>query len=231
MRQLELVQATDLELDALAEQKGQTPPELIDAAQLRTHLESRLTLKLKELEERNASIRAVELEMGSLTELRRGAANSALRADNAKEAAQFQNHELQFATRLQELEEDVLPLMESQERLQAEVAELRTQIEEVDPVLADLQETENVRLAELEALIDTRTQERDSLAAGIGAPLLKTYEQIRRARRGVGIVVVGEGSRCSGCNVVLPIHVIQKVRRGGGIVKCPSCGRILYSGS
>ncbi|MER3603450.1 MAG: hypothetical protein C4298_06620, partial [Thermus sp.] len=35
--------------------------------------------------------------------------------------------------------------------------------------------------------------------------------------------------RCQGCNVVLPTHVAQKVMQGQ-LVRCPSCGRLLFKG-
>ena len=96
----------------------------------------------------------------------------------------------------------------------------------------DLLEANRARVAELEAAIAAKVEERTAMAAAIPAQILKEYEAIRRARRGTGVArmaVQGQVYRCEGCNVVLPTHVAQKVVRGQ-VVRCPSCGRLLWKG-
>lgn len=163
-----------------------------------------------------------------MQERRKAAANSALTAESAKEASQFQNQELQFATRVQEVEEDLLPLLEDSERLAAEVAELTDQIAELDPQLAELRRAEEERVSSIDSRVSDLRQEREAGTEGISRQLLAIYEQVRKARKGVGLAEVVDGSRCSGCNVHLPIHIVQKVRKNNGIIRCPSCGRILH---
>ena len=110
------VQAFDLQLDALKLERGKTPPELTELTAKRDQLQTRLERKRQEVDDLRRKVNANELELKSMGERRRGAADSAMRATSVKEASQFQNQELQFATRVQELEEDTLPLMESLER-------------------------------------------------------------------------------------------------------------------
>jgi len=74
------------------------------------------------------------------------------------------------------------------------------------------------------------------MAKSIPALVIREYEAIRRARKGVGVarmVPVGEDRqafRCEACSVQLPTHVAQKVYQGRQLVRCPSCGRILWKG-
>ena len=94
------VQRRDLGLDTLLEEKGRTPPELLE---LRERLES-LQTELAGAEARYDNLRAEvsrsELELAGLDERRKNAANAALGAATAKEASQYQNQEMQFATSL-----------------------------------------------------------------------------------------------------------------------------------
>ena len=174
-------------------------------------------------------IRQNELELQSLEARRKSAADSAIAAGRSKEATQYQNQELQFATRVQELEEDTLPLMERLEGYEEEIGTLQAQLGELAPELEAVIAEEDARVAEVENRIAALSGERDALARDIDASLLKQYEGVRRSKRGLGLVPIVDNQRCGGCNMKLPIHVIQKARAGRGVTRCPSCGRILWA--
>lgn len=230
LKRLSEVQALDLQLDALEGERGQVPEELTELVARVADLESRLERKSQEVDDLRRRVNASELELKSLAERRKGAADSAMRAATAKEAAQYQNQELQFATRVQELEEDTLPLLEQLERVTAEHDELKTELDGLQPTLAELRRREEERVAAVDARIAEAREQRDRLAADVDKPLLRQYEQVRAARRGLALVEVADNQSCGGCRVKLPIHVVQKVRRGDGVTRCPSCGRILWNG-
>ncbi len=230
LKRLSDVQALDLQIDALEGERGQVPPELTDLVARVADLESRLERKAQEVADLRRRVNASELELKTLSERRKGAADSAMRAGSAKEAAQFQNQELQFATRVQELEEDTLPLLEQLERLTAEHDALKAELDELQPTLAEMRASEEERVARVDQRIADTRSARDELAAGVDRPLLKQYEQVRSARRGLALVEIVNNQSCGGCSVRLPIHVVQKVRRGEGVTRCPSCGRILWNG-
>lgn len=227
LEKLNEIQNRDLKIDTLEEEKKQTPPELIEARIRKTDLEERLAAKRREHEALRQRVSSSELELRALEERRKSASEASLRAGSSKEAAQFQNQELQFATRVQELEEDTLPLMEQLDVLAAEVAELEEALAELEPMLAELAAQEEARLEEIDDRMGSIRDEREGLAGAVDDGLLRQYEQVRRARRGVGLVEIA-GQTCGGCTVRLPIHVIQKARRGTGVTRCPSCGRILW---
>jgi uncharacterized protein len=228
LKTLSTVQALDLEIDALDAERAQTPPPLIEARARERQLTAEITQRRAEEEALRRRVQAAELELKSLQERRKEATEGALRAATGKEASQYQNQELQFATRAQELEEDTLPLMEELETREEGVAALQAQLDELAPELDMLASEEDARLVELDERLNELRGRRDALARSIDAALLKQYEQVRRARRGLGLVSVVGGQRCGGCNVRLPIIVMQKVRKGAGTTRCPSCGRILW---
>jgi predicted nucleic acid-binding Zn-ribbon protein len=222
------VQERDLEIDAIEAKKQETPQELLDTRAKVEDLERRLQERQRVYDDLRKQVRSLELELETLQMRRKSAANSALTASSSKEASQFQNQELQFATRIEELEGDTLPLMEKSEQVKAEVDALEAELAETRPKFEQLVADEEARIASLDAEMGALLTRRNSLAADIEAGILRQYEQIRKARRGVGLATVEDGQRCSGCNVRLPLHVLQKVKRAGDVTRCPSCGRLLF---
>jgi len=229
LNRLNEVQQRDVALDALDAERADVPAELVEARAHRAALEERIAGLQGERDALRATVRSADVELQGLRERTKEASESALRADTAKEAAQFQNQELQFATRAQELEEDTLPAMEELEQLETLLSGLEEELGGVVPRHEELEEAERVRLAEIDEREGTLRQERDAVAADVTPALLKQYDQVRRARRGVGLVELVGGRRCGGCNMQLPIHVVQKAKKGGAVVRCPSCGRILWN--
>ncbi len=226
---LSQVQALDLELDGLEVEQARTPQELLDIRARRTELANVLGQRQRDHDDLQRRVRANELDLAALEARRRASSESSLRATSVKEASQFQNQEIQFATRVQELEEETFPLMESLETLADEVSGLEDLLAEIDPTMKKLESVEKKRVARTRGKITSLSRSRNHLAETIERPLLRQYEQVRKSRRGVGLVEILHRERCGGCNVKLPIHVIQKSQRDGSVTRCPSCGRILWN--
>lgn len=227
---LYVVQSKDLEIDVLEAEKKEVPPELTETEAQHQRLTERLAIKEKQHSEVRQLLNTNELELESLSASKRRAMESSLNASSPKEASQFQNQEIQFATRIQEVEEDTMPLMERMEVVESEVNALKEQLTEVEPKLEEMTQMETERVAELDKKMATMKAERDILAKDIPASLLKQYNSIRRSKRGIGLAPIVNGQRCGGCNVKLPIHVLQKARGDEtGKIRCPSCSRILWA--
>jgi len=221
------VQSLDLQRDTLAVERGEVPTELLAARARRETLRRELAKVQQEHEALRRRVASNELDLKALQERRKDASESALRATTSKEMAQYQNQELQFTTRAQELEEDTLPLMEELEGVAAAMAELEAQLAEMTPELEGLEAAERERVTGIDARDADLADRRTRLCADVETGLLRQYEQVRRARRGLALVGIQGGKRCGGCHVQLPIHVLQKVRKGAGVTRCPSCGRLL----
>jgi uncharacterized protein len=221
------VQTLDLQRDTLAVERGEVPAELLAARERRETLRRDLAKVQQEHEALRRRVASNELDLKTLQERRKDASESALRATTSKEMAQYQNQELQFTTRAQELEEDTLPLMEELEGVAATMAGLEEQLAEMTPELEALEAAERERVASVDARDADLADRRARLCNEVEAGLLRQYEQVRRARRGLALVGLEGGKRCGGCHVQLPIHVLQKVRKGAGVTRCPSCGRLL----
>jgi uncharacterized protein len=231
LSELREVQALDLRRDALAAQRSDVPAALVEARAQHAALLERLAPAKHEYDALRREVSAAELELRSLQERRKEAADGALRASSNKEAAQYHNQEIQFSTRAQEQEDETLELMRRFEEKAAAVAALQGEIDAAAPELEALEATEQGRLAELDRADAGLLEERTRLTLSIDAALLKQYETVRRSRRGLALVALQGGKLCGGCHVQLPIHVVQKVVRGDGVIRCPSCGRMLIGGS
>ncbi|MEM6429829.1 MAG: C4-type zinc ribbon domain-containing protein [Deinococcota bacterium] len=227
---LRRLQTFDLDIDVLEDEKGNTPETLTQARQKHHELEQHLQSVNEKHAVVRASVRENELELANLGSLKDAASKAAFEASSSKEASQYQNQELQFTTRLQELEEDTLPLMERLEALEVNVASLQEEVAALEPELAELEQQEQTRI---QALADKQvgiSGERNSLASEVKPSLLRQYDQIRGAKRGVAIVPIKLGQTCGGCSARLPTHIVQKAMKGQSnkILKCPNCGRMLY---
>jgi uncharacterized protein len=228
LEKLTEVQTHDLSVDTLEVEKLKTPHALIDLKAEVEALERKLVDRQGKHHEVAKQVKSNELEMGSLTERRKSAQVSALQAHSTKEASQYQNQELQFATRLEELEADTLPIMERMEQLGQEVAGLEAHLGELNPKLSEMIAQEEARILDIGNKVAAIKNERDAIASSIEGNLLKRYEQVRKAKKGTAIAVVSD-ARCGGCNVKLPINTIQKLKKAQEVITCPSCGRILWA--
>ena len=58
---------------------------------------------------------------------------------------------------------------------------------------------------------------------------LELYEQLRLSRRGVAIAKISSQA-CEACGALLPPALVQAAHSPTKLVRCTSCGRILYAG-
>ncbi len=232
LQKINRIQDRDLELDDLQKEKEKTPAELSEILVEKENLEVKLADVEVAFDKLSKQISGNQLEIGSLEQRYKEAERAAHESFSSKEVSQYENQAHQFRTRIEELEEDTLPLMERQEALEAEVKNLKDELAALEPKVQKLIADEESRVNELTDKIQTFSIERDDLAKDIDKNLLRQYEQIRRSKRGMGLVKIVGGQSCGGCSMRLPIHVVQKVMKGQnakGVTRCPSCGRILWA--
>lgn len=232
LRALSGLQEKDLEIDRLLEEASTLPQELKALQEQVEALEEKLLeLRARRLElERDYHRHSLDIQ--DLSEKEERAKAESAKAQTPREQAQYENRIQQIKDRIRELLDLSTPLMEEMEALEAEIAQVEEEMAGLRPRLEELEAANQARVEGLKAQIAVKQGEREALAQGIPAPLLKEYEAIRRARKGLGLVRMrsqGQAFRCEGCNVVLPTHVAQKVIRGE-VVHCPSCGRLLWKG-
>ena len=102
-----------------------------------------------------------QLEIGSIEQRYKEAERAAHESSNSKEVSQYQNQAHQFRTRIEELEEDTLPLMEDQEELSLEIKNFKDELTALAPKVQDLMSAEEIRVKTLNNKIETFSVERD----------------------------------------------------------------------
>ncbi len=139
----------------------------------------------------------------------------------------FQN-EIDFCQKeIGKLEDRILELMGESEPLDRNVAEAEVALKaEKAQVEKEKQETRERTMADQKAA-DELTAERAAAVAELTPSTYQRYERIRKARWGVGIAEVVEG-RCGACNLTLRLQLFQDLKKGGEILACENCQRILY---
>ena len=143
---------------------------------------------------------------------------------------------------LQDLQADIASLKkhlamleerELQDMLKTEAAQTAEQKarDELSLVRARLENEHHDLFEEKEALtgeLDRFQSERQAAVSTIAAALLKTYEELRQERRGVAVAEVSDNA-CGACGTTLTAALQQAARHAAELVRCPSCGRILYA--
>jgi predicted nucleic acid-binding Zn-ribbon protein len=126
------------------------------------------------------------------------------------------------------LEEEILGLMELQERLGREVVDGEARLR---PLEAEARVQEGAAAEELRALesdVEIARTERESVAREIPRDLLSQYGRLLKGRAGLAVALVGSNGICSGCRVTLTPQRFNEVRQSSQILVCESCGRFLY---
>jgi predicted nucleic acid-binding Zn-ribbon protein len=126
------------------------------------------------------------------------------------------------------LEEEILALMELQERLGREIVEGEARLR---PLEAETRVQEAAAAEELRALevdLEAARSERASVARDIPRDLLAQYGRILKQRGGIAVALVGSNGTCSGCRVTLTPQRFNEARQSSQILLCENCGRFLY---
>ncbi len=126
------------------------------------------------------------------------------------------------------VEEEILVLMESQERLTADIkdAEGRFKTRETQGKQEEVALQEKLRAVEADlALVRT---ERAELAGQLPIPVLADYDKLLKARGGLALAQVMKPNLCGGCRMTVTPQRLQELRAQSALLPCESCGRYLY---
>jgi predicted nucleic acid-binding Zn-ribbon protein len=149
-----------------------------------------------------------------------------LAAKNNDQYKAFQN-EIEFCEmEVHKHEDRILELMAESEPLdknvkvaEASLAEEKKRVEAEKAQAREKTAIDEKAIGELEV-------RRAQLATEITPVILKEYDRLRKARRGIAVAEVGEG-RCAACHIGVRPQFMQELRRGDKVMFCESCGRIL----
>ncbi len=126
------------------------------------------------------------------------------------------------------IEEEILTLMERQERLALEVREAEAKLAAREAQARGEEAEARQRLATLEADLAALQADREALARQLPLDLLASYERLLRHRANLALAPVLPGGICGGCRVSLPPQAFQELKQQSSLRTCENCGRYLY---
>lgn len=121
----------------------------------------------------------------------------------------------------------LLELMERQEALEKQVAKLSEQLAQASVEVAGQRQELTNRAQELSTIITDMTHDRLVLAGQVEASLISEYDFIRKARQGVALSGVRNGT-CGVCHIDITSQQFNELQRLDKIMSCPSCKRLIY---
>ena len=135
-------------------------------------------------------------------------------------------HEIQFAEKEIGANEDkILELMVNAEVREKEVKAAEIELNEETAEIEKEKKIAHDRTAEDEKELAEWTAKRNAARGAVDADLLRHYDRVLKFR-GSGLAEVLD-QKCTGCSVVLRPQIYNEVR-GGKLIFCDSCQRILY---
>ena len=126
------------------------------------------------------------------------------------------------------MEEEVLVLMETQERLTGEIRDAERRFKERESQGRGEEATLKEQLRGIETDLAAVRTERKELAGKLPSNILSDYDRILRARGGLALVPVAKPNFCGACRMTITPQRLQELRAQSSLIPCESCGRYLY---
>ena len=225
-RQLYELQELDQEIDS-QEQALSLAQSQLGESQAVLKLQDQLQQEQQQLEELRRKQHAAEWEIEDLS-TKLATAEETLFGGSVKNPKELSNlqHEVDiFKNKRNQLEEKTLEIMEQVERAEAAIAKTNKELEGMRAEWQHQQRELSDNIERLKAVLSDLRQKRQLLSEEIPPQAVELYQGLRK-ERGTAVARVEQGI-CRGCRISLPTTELQKAR-GGNLVKCSSCGRILF---
>ncbi len=148
---------------------------------------------------------------------------------NPKELQELQNEVASLKRFMINLEDKQLEAMMLVEDAEAKLMWANQEKDEIQRMLEERDRELNESKTKFLEQIDRLEAERKAVLPTILAPDLSLYEQLRKSRNGVAVAKISSRA-CTACGTTLTAAVIQTTQTTGPLVRCPTCGRILYPG-
>lgn len=132
-----------------------------------------------------------------------------------------------FEAKNSHMEDEIISLLDELDLLEKAV---KTREEELEAQSRRYEEEKTKLTEELSALVgelDVCTGKSGELKQKISADILRKYEQIKNAARGVAVVSCWK-EICNGCHMSIPPQLYNELQKSVALVTCPNCSRIIY---
>jgi predicted nucleic acid-binding Zn-ribbon protein len=225
-KQLFQLQELDLEIESTEQSIKQITGQLGESEAV-VAARNKLGAENQRLEELNRTQKSTEYDIQDLTTKLNKATEELYsgRIHNPKELTTLQQEIESIKTRKSQLEDKTLGLMEQTEQAKSNVGSFSSELKLKETEWRSQQKALSTQLEELKTRLAALKQERGQTTSEIEHSTLQMYNDLRK-QKGIAVVKVEQGI-CRGCRISLPVSELQRIR-GGSLVRCSSCGRILF---
>ena len=222
------LQSIDDQLDELEELRGDLPNAVEALKDKIEGIKSDISDKENEQKESLKKRKENEDEIEKLTENQKKFKAQLYQVRN--------NKEYDALTKEIDHTEELISKLQAENDALADLSKkLTAEIEEVTPMLDELNEEMKVKEADLKVIIKANEKEENKLKEKrkeIESQVKKAdhsvYMRIRKAKKGMAVATIRR-SACSGCHNIVPPQRQLEIRRNNKLFFCEYCGRILVS--
>jgi hypothetical protein len=192
-----------------------------------TKARARLAAEQKNLDDLNKQQKTLEWEIDDLTIKIKNIEKKLYdgRIHDSKELGFLQKEGDDFKRNRSGIEDRALELMEKGDALRKTIDDIKNELARLEASWQDQQKQMTGELEQAKSDHVTLDIKRQAMLPQIDAAALDVYRDLRK-RKGTAVAKVEQGI-CKGCRITLPNSDLQQAK-GGGLVKCSSCGRILF---
>jgi len=148
---------------------------------------------------------------------------------NPKELQDLQNDVAALKRYLSVLEDRQLESMLALEDAEEKYKQAVNKKDETQATVAEQQAGLRGELTQLQKTVERLEIERHVAAKALNPDDLNLYEKLRQAHRGVAVAKVSS-QVCGACGALLTPALLQAAHSSNQLIRCSSCGRILYVG-
>jgi len=228
--QLYRLQLTDSEWDEKSHRLMEVVEGLAASDEV-AHAREEVVEAERALHESKAKARTLELEVGTI-DARLKANQERMyggKVRNPKELSGLSEEAKSLLRRRADAEDVELELMLQAEAQEAELAEIRARLRQVEATWQEQQAVLTAEKEQLESRLAALEELRGEVRSLISKADLALYDELRAGLGGVAVALLRRGM-CQVCGVDVPTGDAQAVERGEGAHFCPVCNRLLYGG-
>ena len=225
-KQLYELQELDLEIDSQKQVLSQTMSQLGESPAV-LRVQGQFQSEQERLEELRRKQRSAEDEIEDISTKLAPAEKKLFSGDikNPKELANLQHEVETLKAKRNQTEDKALEIMEQVELGETGVNKISSELETLKAEWQRQQQELSDSVERLKAVLSDLKGKRQLLSDEISPPAVELYQGLRK-ERGTAVARVEQGI-CRGCRISLPTTELQQAR-SGNLVKCSSCGRILF---
>ncbi len=132
-----------------------------------------------------------------------------------------------FETKNSKVEDEIISLLEELDVFEKDVKTKEADLDEQRRCYEEDKAKMAKELSSIAEELDVCARKSEEIRKKIPAELLRKYEQIKNATRGVAVVAVWK-EVCGGCHMSMPPQLYNELQKSDALITCPSCSRIIY---